>query len=414
MVVVFSAFVSEAFAAYYCTSDVSSRRRRDAIYCCSSDAAFGSEDEACGNGDTFRKMQNSCRRRRKTVCCDDKNEQKDCPTPSPTPTPTPSPTATPAPSPTPTPTPSPTATPAPSPTPTPTPSPTPATSYAASTTHYFPGDTAYTTLDQVGACGGASLTGIASKLSEIGKWYPLAIGQGMAGSMTCSTADDSIGTGCPSKTGIDDDCGGKVLHLYCGQCVEFSSNAGEVINGVVMDTCPAIPINGEWCTKDCEPNDHDMYNHLDVFSSESDSSLLFDTSGSNPEGKVKLIDCPSAVTDALTELAAASSPSPSPVCNFYKGESDNWQGCPGMSAFDCTECSGSRLYLTGANADKSEPPAQIFSGVGWAILLPLPIAAVLAFVGLWRVARRRIVGVNSQDWLVVEEADEAGEQAGQE
>jgi hypothetical protein len=70
------------------------------------------------------------------------------------------------------------------------------------------------------------------------------------------------------------------------------------------------------------------------------------------------------------------------------------------------------LYLAGSIAGKSEPPAPMSSNLSWAMLLP--IAAVLAFVGLWRVARNRTVGVNSREWMIVEEPNESGEEGARE
>lgn len=177
-------------------------------------------------------------------------------------------------------------------------------------------------------------------------YYAVAIAQGMGEPFMCN-ADESVGRGVPSRAGRGYD---NVLHAYCGQCIEFTTEAGSKVGGLVMDTCPTVDANGldnsEYCSKSGAANGHGFHNHLDIHGTSSDS--VANVIGDNPVGTIALVDCPSALVDALTNLAAASRESPaSPVCSWYYDTSGGtWQGAPGMSEFGCSECSDSRrLHL---------------------------------------------------------------------
>lgn len=281
-------------------------------YCCSKNFAWNTADDTCTNYDNgYQKIYSGCvtnRRRVKKVCCEKKNDRHDCPTP----------TTSPAPA-----------------------DPVASDSYPSSSSRYFPGDTGNTLAGQPGACGGAILDDVAAKLSTLTDsvgmhYFPVAIAQGMAQPMVCSTANEATGAGSPSKTGAGY---ANVLHTYCGQCVEFTTDSGTKVGGVVLDTCPTSH-NAEWCSKDGNANQHGFYNHLDIYgTSESDVTSVI---GSNPTGSVQAVTCPSEVTAALTSLAAATQQSPtSSVCNWY-WDGSRWQGSPGMSDFGCSECSSSR------------------------------------------------------------------------
>merc|ERR1712046_210358 len=105
--------------------------------------------------------------------------------------------------------------------------------------------------------------------------------------------------------------------------------------------------NSEWCSKGGNANQHGFYNHLDIHgvSSNSVESVI----GSNPTGTITSVTCPSAVVDALTELAAAAdASSTSSVCSwYYDNHSGKWQGPPGMSTFGCSECADNRRLRGG-------------------------------------------------------------------
>jgi len=328
--------VSGAIAASskYCGSAVFNK---DGKRCCSKANAWDSASAACANDGSYIKIHKNCgsnRRRVKRICCDSVNAWHGCS--SPTPAPTLAPTSAPTPAPTLAPTPTP-------PSPTPPPS---SAAYASSSSRYYPEDTGNTTAGQVGACGGAVLDTVASKLSALTgtvgmHYFPVAIAQGMAQPLMCSTADESTGLGSPSIIGAGYS---NVLHTYCGQCIEFTTSEGTTVGGVVLDTCP-YESNKEWCSKDGSANQHGFYNHVDIFgSSETDVKNVV---GSNPTGSVKTVTCPAAVTEALTSVAAATQQSPkSEVCTWYY-DGSKWQGSPGMSDFGCSECSNDRrLSLT--------------------------------------------------------------------
>jgi len=224
-------------------------------------------------------------------------------------------------------------------------------SYQASSTRYYPGDTAGTYDTQEGACGD-TLANVYSTLSGLGEvdgyyWFPVAPSESMVGPLTCSGA-------CPSIT--PDSVCSDVLHVYCGQCIEFTTTDGKKAGGLVMDLCPSSS-NSYWCgascdtSCECSPNSEGYYNHLDFYGGSSEA--VTGTIGDNPTGTVALVDCPAQVTSAITTLADASSSETSPVCQFYKDNVTprNWQGCPGMDAFGCTVCDSDSSL---ANSTKRE------------------------------------------------------------
>jgi len=178
-------------------------------------------------------------------------------------------------------------------------------------------------------------------------YFAVAIAQGMGEPFMCN-ADESIGKGVPSMAGTGY---ANVLHTYCGQCVEFTTQDGIKVGGVVMDTCPTVDgtgnDNSEYCSKSGQANKHGFYNHIDIHGTSSDS--VQSVIGDNPTGTITSVVCPSSVVDALTNLAAASDgSSKSPVCSWwYDDHSGKWQGAPGMNEFGCSECSDSRRLRGG-------------------------------------------------------------------
>jgi len=229
-------------------------------------------------------------------------------------------------------------------------------SYQASSTRYYPGDTAGTSATQEGACGD-SLADVYSTLSGLGEvggyyWFPVSPSESMVGPFTCEG-------GCPSVTPDSDaDCS-DVLHVYCGQCVEFTTTDGKKAGGLVMDYCSSAG-NFEWCgayyegyttPSWCAANSHGYYNHLDFYGASVNGTI-----GDNPKGTVVLVDCPSEVTSAITTLADASSSETSPVCQFWKDDDTNWMGCPGMDVYGCTVCENhwDSLSATLDNSTKRE------------------------------------------------------------
>jgi len=168
------------------------------------------------------------------------------------------------------------------------------------------------------------------------QYFPVAIAQGMAQPLMCSSANEATGQGSPSIQGAGYS---NVLHTYCGQCIQFTTDDGTTVGGVVFDTCP-YAANSEWCSKDGNANQHGFHNHLDIYG--STSIAVTNAIGDNPTGRVQTITCPSAVINALTSLASASQQSPqSKVCSWY-WDGSHWQGSPGMSDFGCSECSNTR------------------------------------------------------------------------
>jgi len=180
-------------------------------------------------------------------------------------------------------------------------------------------------------------------------YFAVAIAQGMGEPFMCN-ADHSIGKGSPSVLGMPSGYD-KVLHTYCGQCVEFTTQDGRKAGGLVMDTCPTVDgtgnDNSEYCSKGGAANAHGFYNHLDIHGVSSDS--VESVIGDNPTGTIASVTCPSAVVDALTDLAAATdASSTSDVCSwYYDGHSGKWQGAPGMNAFGCSECADNRRLRGG-------------------------------------------------------------------
>lgn len=204
------------------------------------------------------------------------------------------------------------------------------TSYGTSTTVY--------TDDPGAACGGAFLTDIYNTLDGLSldlKWFPVAIAQNMAQPLTCDSADEATGTGSPSITGAGYQ---NVLHAYCAQCIQFTSDAGATAGALVMDTCPHDG-NEEWCPMGGTTNTYGYYNHLDFFGPvASDVTDVIGTD--NPTGTIELVACPDEIISAITELADADNAASNPVCTFYYQPGVGpWQGSPGMDVFGCSQCS---------------------------------------------------------------------------
>merc|ERR1712232_622674 len=98
--------------------------------------------------------------------------------------------------------------------------------------------------------------------------------------LACDSADETTGAGSPSKD-AGSYASSNILHLYCGQCIEFTSDTnGETVGGIVFDTCPSSG-NDYWCSKDGAKNSEGYYNHLDFLY--SDSSDVTDAIGDNPK-----------------------------------------------------------------------------------------------------------------------------------
>merc|ERR1712139_323484 len=142
------------------------------------------------------------------------------------------------------------------------------------------------------------------------------------------SANEATGQGSPSIQGAGYS---NVLHTYCGQCIQFTTDNGTTVGGVVFDTCP-YAANSEWCSKDGNANQHGFHNHIDIYGRSSDN--VTSVIGDNPTGSVQAVTCPSAVTAALTSLAAATQQSSQGggVCTWY-WDGNKWQGSPGMSDF---------------------------------------------------------------------------------
>lgn len=230
--------------------------------------------------------------------------------------------------------------------------------YAASTSRFYPGDTAGT-IGQSAACGGANLNTVSNRLSGLTdslgkKYFAIAPSQNMVQPLTCSSANEATGTGSPSK-----DAGSyasdNILHLYCGQCIEFTSDiTKQTVGGIVFDTCPATATNDAWCTKNGAKNSVGYYNHVDFFGTDSESVTT--SIGDNPTGSISLVECPSSLVAAMTNLAAAGDSSASPVCNFwYDTSSQVWQGSPGQDAFGCAQCSGPSSEEPSTDAPTAAP-----------------------------------------------------------
>merc|ERR1711865_878693 len=105
-------------------------------------------------------------------------------------------------------------------------------------------------------------------------------------------------------------------------------------------------------------------------------------------------------------------------------------GAPGMSDFGCSECSASVSTSSSSSGSgrKARPNAgrkydhegaetneSKTSETSLAMVILLPVAAVIGFVGVWT-RMQRTQGVNAREWVAVEAGTEEGteEQAREE
>jgi hypothetical protein len=212
--------------------------------------------------------------------------------------------------------------------------------YETSSTTYYGGDTAGTPSSPHGACGGARVDEVRSSLAAIRDnlpfdYFPVAVSQQMMEAL------DSCKVGTTVSAGY-----ANVLHVYCGQCVEFTTTAGVTVGGLVMDICPPGSANTAWCQTGGKVNSAGKYNHLDIFG--SSSTDVPSAIGNNPTGTVKLVACPAELDSTMTTLANPKDSQAGAVCNWYY-DGSVWQGAYGMSKWGCTECGTSRRALRGAS-----------------------------------------------------------------
>jgi hypothetical protein len=202
--------------------------------------------------------------------------------------------------------------------------------YETSSTTYYGGDTAGTASSPHGACGGAHLDEVRSSLAAIRgdlpfDYFPVAVSQQMMEDL-----DPSCNVGTAVSAGY-----ANVLHVYCGQCVEFTTTAGVTVGGLVLDICPPGSANTAWCQTGGAANSVGKYNHLDIFG--SSSTDVPSAIGDNPTGTVTLVACPSELDSMMTTLANAKDSQAGAVCNWYY-DGVEWQGAYGMSKWGCAEC----------------------------------------------------------------------------
>jgi len=156
------------------------------------------------------------------------------------------------------------------------------------------------------------------------------MGQGLV----CTSADNSAGAGCPSASSSSAACSySGVLHRGCAECIKFTTSGGTAVGAIVMDTCP-YDGNEEWCPKSGGTNTYGYYNHLDF--AYTTETTITNAIGDNPTGTIEAMDCPDALTTALTDYKGNAA-----LCTYWEDSDGNPQGCPGMDdAFDCIVCSG--------------------------------------------------------------------------
>ena len=200
--------------------------------------------------------------------------------------------------------------------------------YGASSTTYFGGDTAGTGSPE-GACGGANVGKVRSSLRAIRndlpyEYFPVAVSQQMMEPLTCYVAQ-KLGAGYAN-----------VLHVQCGQCVEFTTKAGVTVGGLVMDVCPPGGANTAWCHTGGKVNSVGKYNHLDFFG--STSTDVPNKIGDNPTGTFKVVACPTKLDSMMTTLTNAKNPVKGDVCRWYYEAEGVWQGAYGMHKWGCKNC----------------------------------------------------------------------------
>jgi hypothetical protein len=200
--------------------------------------------------------------------------------------------------------------------------------YGTSSTTYYGGDSAGSPLSPPGACGGARVDKVRSSLAAIRSflpfdYFPVAVSQQMMEPLTCNVGK-SVGAGYAN-----------VLHVHCGQCVEFTTKKGVTVGGLVLDICPPGSANTAWCQTGGKVNSAGKYNHLDFFgSSRTDVPSKI---GDNPTGTVKLVTCPDKLDTMMTTLANAKNSQKGAVCNWYY-DGSVWQGAYGMHKWGCNIC----------------------------------------------------------------------------
>lgn len=159
----------------------------------------------------------------------------------------------------------------------------------------------------------------------------------MVEGLTCGSADESTGMGCPSTTGSSTAITYiNVLHRGCGECAVFQTSDGTKVGAIVMNVCPNSG-NAEWCGMDGQKSTNGYYNHFD-FLYGTDETTVTDVIGDNPVGSVWAIECPSDLITDMTTVFKKQNSLLQEVCTFYD-TATSAQGCPGMDVFGCTTCS---------------------------------------------------------------------------